>query len=283
MSSIADRISRLLQQLAIVAALAVTIANHVDVAASEYMIKRLSLNDGLSQSTVTALARDDRGFLWIGTRFGLNRYDFSNVTCYYSSQENHNTIPDNSIHSLFIDSRKRLWIACNKGLAYYNPTDNNVTRVFTPDGRNLNIHSFHEENNGILMGSGGAIYFYDFATEKAMQIQSKGGSKTFYNSIQEWRPGTYLLTTRWNGLWLYERSTATIEPFPYETAQSVISSAIDSYGNLWVAPYGEGIKCYDPHGNLLFHHTTTNSDLTNDIILDILEYNNEIWIATDGG
>ncbi|WP_455787245.1 two-component regulator propeller domain-containing protein [Parabacteroides goldsteinii] len=51
-------------------------------ATPKYYFKQISLQDGLSQSSVKCVLVDDRGVIWIGTRFGLNRFDREKVTVY---------------------------------------------------------------------------------------------------------------------------------------------------------------------------------------------------------
>lgn len=85
--------------------------------ATEYLWRNISLDSGLSHSNVTAITRDNNGFVWIGTRFGLNRYDFEKVTNFYHNPDDKSTIPDNSINSLLTDSRGNIWIAGENGVA----------------------------------------------------------------------------------------------------------------------------------------------------------------------
>ncbi len=254
----------------------------IPVAASEYLCRNISLDEGLSQSNVTALARDGRGFLWIGTRFGLNRYDFERVVNYYHDPTDPNSLPNNSICALYTDSRGRLWVACEYGVAYYDELSNSFIQLRI-DGRQLGVRSFYEESDGLLMGGPGELYYYDYATGAVAPLQVKGGSKVYYTAIHRRSTDFYILITRWDGAWIFDRTHATISRLDHIPEKGIMASTVDTRGNLWISPYGEGITAYDRAGTKLFTLTTANSTLSSDIILDITDHDGRIWLATDGG
>lgn len=62
-----------------------------------YYFKQISLKDGLSQSTVNCVLSDHQGVIWIGTNFGLNRFDRERIVSYYNDKDNLFSIPGNDI------------------------------------------------------------------------------------------------------------------------------------------------------------------------------------------
>lgn len=250
--------------------------------AAEYLCRNVSLNEGLSRSNVTSLTRDNRGFLWIGTRFGLNRYDFEHVESYFREPSDINSLPDNEIRAIFNDSRGKLWIACENGLALRNDKDNNF-KTLTCGGRPINTRSFYEEKDGLLIGGAGVIYYYDYASETVTPLETKGGSQYYYTRILSRGNDFYILATRWDGLWLYDRIHATVRRLNGFDETGIMACFIDSRGLLWVSPYGLGVTAYDRAGTPILHLDTSNSSLKSNIILDIAENDNKIWFATDGG
>ena len=114
-------------------------------------------NDGLSQNEVTAIVKDDLGFLWIGTRGGLSRFDGSNFKVYQPIVGNNNSLSSASIETIFKDSRGQLWIGTKTdGLSKYNPIENRFEH-FYPSGNNENgIHGTRVIS--ITEGKDGAIW-----------------------------------------------------------------------------------------------------------------------------
>src|SRR5664279_4167265 len=76
----------------------------------------LTTSDGLSQSSVFAILKDYKGFMWFGTDEGLNKYDGYKFTVYKHDVENPGTVSDNSIYGLMEDAAHNLWVVSSNGL-----------------------------------------------------------------------------------------------------------------------------------------------------------------------
>src|SRR5258706_6634413 len=85
----------------------------------DFRFQHITIEQGLSQSTVYAVVQDTSGFMWFGTRDGLNRYDSRKIRTYRHDLEKEHSISDNTIFSLYIDSRSRFWVGTNQGLNLY--------------------------------------------------------------------------------------------------------------------------------------------------------------------
>src|SRR5690606_29882648 len=81
---------------------------------------RIGLSEGLSQSSVFALCQDYLGFMWVGTRDGLNRYDARKFTIYRNIPSDSTSLTDNYILSILEDSKKRLWVGTSAGINLYD-------------------------------------------------------------------------------------------------------------------------------------------------------------------
>jgi len=114
------------------------LANKLAAQKNDIQFDRISLLDGLSQSTVYSIWQDNAGFMWFGTLDGLNKFDGYNITVYRNSHTDLSSISDNSITVIFEDSRKNLWIGTrSEGLCLYNRKKDNFT-VFKSDTKNQN-------------------------------------------------------------------------------------------------------------------------------------------------
>jgi signal transduction histidine kinase/ligand-binding sensor domain-containing protein/DNA-binding response OmpR family regulator len=81
--------------------------------------KHLSLTEGLSQSSVICVLQDHKGFLWFGTRDGLNRYDGYTFKKYRYNSQDSGSLSNSYIRSLFEDENNNLWVGTNNGLNKY--------------------------------------------------------------------------------------------------------------------------------------------------------------------
>ena len=85
------------------------------VLAQEYSIEKISIEEGLSQSTINAIVQDQKGFLWLGTQDGLNRYDGRNFKVFKRNPFDTTSLSNNFVTALLIDSSERLWVGTRNG------------------------------------------------------------------------------------------------------------------------------------------------------------------------
>src|SRR5688572_30912294 len=93
-----------------------------------FTFDHLTVEEGLSQSSVFAITKDADGFMWFGTRDGLNRYDSRNIKVYRNKENNARSLSGNSINCLMVDRQKKLWIGTNEGLNIYNAETDDFSR-----------------------------------------------------------------------------------------------------------------------------------------------------------
>lgn len=104
-------------------------------------ISHLSINDGLSQSTVTDIVQDKKGFIWIGTQDGLNKRDSYDFKVYSSLFDDTTTLSNNSIKSIVIDSMENLWIGTQYGLNKYDTKKGKFERFLNVSWNENSIHN----------------------------------------------------------------------------------------------------------------------------------------------
>ena len=99
------------------------------VAAGTLRFGHLTVDDGLSQSWVRTIVKDSRGFIWIGTQNGLNRYDGTGFTIYRSDPEDPRSLSSSTVRGLLEDGKGRVWVATGAGLCRYVRAREDFERV----------------------------------------------------------------------------------------------------------------------------------------------------------
>lgn len=86
-----------------------------------YYFKNYQVYQGLSSNIITVINQDRKGFMWFGSRNGLNRFDGTAFKVFRNKPGDLNSIGSNSIFSLYEDARERLWVGTYKGIYLFNP------------------------------------------------------------------------------------------------------------------------------------------------------------------
>ena len=249
-----------------------------------YSFTQLSIEQGLSQSTAQSILLDHKGTLWIGTKSGLNSYTQEGIKTYLHHSGDPHSLPSNYINHLTEDSLGNFWIATSKGLALYDDEQDQFNTV-----NSSIIYSSVGVEGGMWFGSENAIHCYDYKSKELKTIhiekeEGKGINPVDYR-IQKMlylEDGKILIGTRKKGIYLYDcriRQFTLLIPSSQNLLTSLYVTA-DHY--IYTAFYGDGFYCYDRTGKMLKHYTKENSGLKNNYVLDMVEYNGNIWLATDG-
>jgi ligand-binding sensor domain-containing protein len=92
---------------------------------NDLKFEHITIDDGLSQSRVRCLYQDSRGFMWVGTHEGLNKFDGYDFTIYLKDSDSEGNISGNIIRCIFEDSKDNLWIGTfTNGLNRYDRASN---------------------------------------------------------------------------------------------------------------------------------------------------------------
>ena len=141
-------------------------------AAPRYYFKQISLENGLSQSSVKCVLVDERGVMWIGTRFGLNRFDREKITVYQEERENPNSLPYNDIVFLEEDAEGNVWVGTSRGLAYFDRGTRKFVRQEI-DGQPLVAACSLLMPEGIYFLGKQGVFCYSYAEKKMIRCKFK--------------------------------------------------------------------------------------------------------------
>lgn len=257
--------------------------------------RHLTTNDGLSHNSVYSIIEDNSGFIWIGTRSGLNRFDGYSFKIY---DINNSGLPNAYINTIFKDSKGRIWIGTQEGgLSMYNSTtDSFKSFIFTskkPDEiDNDYIQAIAEDSKGNIWAGAHSddLYRVDEKQGKLIRIQlaDKLPKKFKIERINTmfFENDTMLWLGTMGGLFRFNQATGKVIPLYSQTGivdARVLCVFNENEQIIWLGTT-KGIIRYDKKNRRLKSFTTATSELTNDQIRDIKRMpDGRLMIATDGG
>jgi len=263
-------------------------------------------DDGLSQSNVVSILQDSRGFMWFGTRDGLNKYDGYKFTVYRNNPEKKNSISNNDIPDIIESANGDLWIATwGGGLNLFNREKGTFTS-FKHDAKDKNsiagnfITTIKEDNNGnIWIGTESAgLDMYDKKTRNFVHYKfdssdTKSISDNFIRTIYLDKGKNLWIGTEHGGLNLLN-ANKTFTRFQHDNniAASISFNYIysifeDSKQRLWIGTNGGGADLFDRKNNKFLHYkhdeNNSNSLCRNQVQAIGEDADNNIWMGTENG
>ncbi|MBX7220690.1 MAG: protein kinase [Blastocatellia bacterium] len=283
------------------------VSQPVGAASNRLQLGHLGLEQGLSQSGVMALLQDRKGFLWLGTQDGLNRYDGATFKAYRHNPADPTSLSNNFIKTLYEDRAGQLWIGTDGGglNRYDAQTDSFVSFKADPTvpgslGAN-SVWAIGEDAQGRLWvgGYGSGLCRFDPQANRFSVYQhdpTRAGSLPGDNVFALYLDRQQRL---WVGMWggglcQYdpltdgflswndgpERPTGLNSRFVYALTE-------DRQGNLWLATGGNGVYRLDARRERFVNYRSDLKNpvsLTTDYVFTIFEDSQgKIWVGTRGG
>ena len=147
-----------------VAALAIAAST---TSAQKPQFRQLTPDQGLASSLVQAILQDSRGFVWLGTKKGVNRYDGYTFAVYRHRADDSTSIVDNDAVTLYEDSQKTLWIGTTKGLSRYDREHDNFENFLIVPGDTVAVSAVLEAQGTLYIGTARGLYKFDRATHRS--------------------------------------------------------------------------------------------------------------------
>ncbi|MCH7403039.1 two-component regulator propeller domain-containing protein [Belliella kenyensis] len=213
--------------------------------------RHLGVEDGLSHNTVFTIYQDHKGFMWFGTKDGLNRYDGHTFKVYKNIQGDSNSLRNNHILSFHEDGENMLWIGTNAGISIYDP----ILEKFNP---------------------------FDTMDQNGEQVWGQ------ILKIKEDPLGNIWIASSTAGVYRYQPNERKLIRFSHDPNRpsslgsgSVSSLTIDDKGIVWVGILGGGVERFIPANESFLKHEKSAQILKKDLILEIFDLGgNDLLVGT---
>ena len=122
---------------------------------TDYVVKQWNIKDGLPSQSLKSVVQDQQGYMWLGTQFGLSRFDGTTFTNY--NTQNSPFLPSNGVNKLLVDSSGLLWVGTKSGLVVINPA------TFAAQEFNIKgpVRDILEDSKGSIWIAANGLYYVD--------------------------------------------------------------------------------------------------------------------------
>jgi ligand-binding sensor domain-containing protein/signal transduction histidine kinase len=219
--------------------------------------ERIGIREGLSDPIVLCMMQDSRGFIWVGTRRGLNRYDGHQFKVFLTNMQDSTSISGNYINKIIEDSKGYIWIATANGLSRFDRRKNTFRQYFSNPANpnslsNSHINTIIEDKTGKLwVGTSEGVNLFDPVKNLFSHFIHKQNEKS---SISD---------------------------------NYITSLYTDSKGDIWVGTQSGGLNKFNPLDNSFTNYTSDPKNIYsisgNKINAIFEDSRNQLWIGTDDG
>ena len=247
----------------------------------EYYFKHYKVENGLSHSTVKAILQDKTGFLWFGTKDGLNKFDGYNFKIFQNDPDNVKSLGSNSIEYLH-EYNDDLWVGTDAGLYLYDDREESFELLEASLNRPI-LDIEHDDDGNLWYIGGTTLFKYNISTKKNTTFDTEN---YFHNGDLTRTPNGTIWTSKDNFLNRYDKNTSTFKRIEIDIATEnalKISKifALDD-NTLLVGTENYGVVVFDTQKEIFTRllpgigdHLYVRNFLKKD--------SNELWIATESG
>jgi diguanylate cyclase (GGDEF)-like protein len=263
--------------------------------------KHLMTGDGDSVGEVLSFYQDKFGFMWIGGKLGLARYNGKEFTFFRNQPNNPDSISGNTINDIIEDSKGQLWVATTSGLNrfdyetekfehfFHNPS--NINTISSNDIYRLRI----DNNKNFWLTTREGLNRFDEATHRIIRYPREGDNAELFTAytmdIASNGNGIFYIATgyglkRWDSqsgkITHYQSNRKLPNTLPVDLIRSIL---VDTQQRVWVGSEKGLVQFMPDTGDFIFYPTDMDAQgsTISAAIWDILEdRKGNIWVATDG-
>jgi len=258
---------------------------------ADLQFTELNNRDGLSSTVVLDIAEDDKGYIWLATMNGLNRYSGYDIKQYHPSDIDPNALPSGFIQTLFVDSEGTLWIGTHSGLARYRPKTDDFD-IYASENTSIKfdlITTISEARNGDILFSD-TKYLYSLSkTTGHIKIITQAFETTSNIKVIFDEASRIWIGSNDAGAKIFDKSDAQlfsldkVNPWNINLPITALHDIKVIEGSYWLAT-NKGIYIINAHGKLI--NTIADSSLLPDRNVNVLtleKVQDTVWLGTDAG
>ena len=264
------------------------------LSAQTAQFRQLTPDDGLVASQIGAIMQDSRGFMWLGSLRGLDRYDGYTFVAYKHKAGDSTTLADNRVNVIFEDHAKTVWIGTNYGISRYDRAHERFTNFRVVRGDSVSVQAIAEVGGKLLVGTDHGLYAFDGATGTSTPYGGSAFSGYSVFALYEDRSKHVWIGTETGGAFEQDPSSGVVRQWVNDKTKPgsppgkyVRAFQEDPSGAMWIGYYDAGLTRIDRTTGLSTTYTISASDpllgASRNIRAILPEGSRGLWIGTENG
>lgn len=254
--------------------------------AQNYYFKHYKVENGLSNNSVLCSLQDKNGFLWLGTKDGLNRFDGYTFKVFRNDPDDKLSIGNNFILSLHEDNDGVLWVGSNNGLYQYDGNSEGFSLLKGTDNEIRDIEMDHQGNIWFIEG----LTIHKYQKEKKLHQTYPTNQFFTATSICSSPNGTIWVSSEDGTIKQYDPFHDSFYSYDvFKHSRNSVSKWIEEVyaindTMLFIGTSNQGVKLFNTKSADYVDILTYNADQTGIFVRDFIKSNDqEYWIATESG
>lgn len=249
-------------------------------AESPYYFNHFQVDRGLSNNAILCSVQDKDGFIWFGTRDGLNRFDGYRFKNFFHESENEKSLGSNLIHSLMVRNTNEIWVGTDQGIYIYDPQQEEFS-LFDKIPKSETLQIAEDRRGNIWFITNSSLYKYNPKTQQVDETYAK-----------QWKERTHAFCIDQKGeVWIgLKESICHVESgkqYPFSNGKQITGGVeelfVDNKNDIWIGTSHHGVYKWDSSTQKTQHviKNTGNKPL---YVREIAQINDDqLWVGTESG
>ncbi|WP_346239374.1 hybrid sensor histidine kinase/response regulator transcription factor [Niabella insulamsoli] len=265
------------------------------VSAQQVLFRNYSVNDGLSSNTVWNIVQDDQGYMWFGTKNGLNRFDGHTFKVYQARSAAATTAGNSFIHSICRYGPAHFWVGTEDGLYILDLVKEQFSKVHAL-GDDLVFSILKDDKGTMWIGTrSNGLYRYDASKNHFFNYRKGAAVRAISHNqirrLQQDSDGNIWIGTFGEGIDILDPETGQVRNVKAGATDQHISSNFvltlykDLSGNIWIGTLAGGLNCWKKDdGKFKVYKTGGQNAISDNIVRAIYQPDpTKLYVGTEKG
>lgn len=246
------------------------------IMAQNITFRSLTPENGLSQISVNDLYQDERGFIWIATREGVNCYNGNNIQTYKFQKNNPNSLSSNNVLKLSGNKNGKIYLLCIDGISEWDMKKEKFSTILA----SKNVTSIYY-NRQLYIGKRNALYVYGNDSQLSLLYSLPEKNDIISAVFIDNKENIWIATSN-NGLYRLNRTKNQLVHFVEKA--NITNIYMDNDGDVWVGSWDHGLfRISGDRIQKYLHDPEANSVSSNFVRSCCQDNQGDMWIGTFTG